>query len=319
MKKVSVIMSTHKTDSEQLDVSINSILNQTYKNIEFIIVFDGDREEYNRVNKKYGNKLKTILNEKNMGLPTSLNIAIKNASGEYIARMDGDDISIKDRIAKQVEYLNEHKDVYVCGTSAQLFGNINKKKTIYLKSAEEIKIQMLYKATLIHPTVMVRREIFDEYKYNEEFKCSQDFELWSRISDKYQIAFLPFIGLNYRVHSKQASIEKREEQSKLSKKVIKSNTNKITGKYNEKIYSTLCVLGGREPLSKYNYKEISDNIDYIIEKNTSYDKKTLKKVLYNRYFELIIKNKIIPLQIFAFAKCFKIYNLIEIISMINRR
>lgn len=318
MKKVSVIMSTYKTEESILNEAINSILNQSYENIEFIIVCDGDIEEYSRIKAIDNPNIKVLLNETNKGLPYSLNLAIRNSTGEYIARMDSDDIAIEDRIEKQINFMEKHKEIGVCGTNAILFGKQNGKKEIYLNTEEQIKIQLLYRATLIHPTVMIRRCVVDEYKYNEEFTCAQDFELWSRVSEKYKIAILPIIGLRYRVHEKQASIEKQHLQKKLSMRIIKNNSIKITGEQEERIYKTLYILGGRDELTKNNYIEISNNIDYMIEKNIKYNKNDLKKVLYNRFFELIIKNKIFSLNFNVLKKCFKIYNLREILEVLKK-
>jgi len=317
--KVSVIMATHKTNEEILEESINRILKHIEKNIEFIIVCDGDKEEYNRLKRIQDERVKVFLNEENRGLPYSLNLAIKNSTGEYIARMDSDDICIEDRIKKQVEYLENNKNVGVCGTNALLFGEKEGKKEIYLNNIEQIKVQLLYRATLVHPTVMIRRSVLNEFKYNEEYVCAQDFELWSRISEKINIAIVPIIGLKYRIHKKQASKEKEGIQKKLSMQVIKNNSKKITGKFDNKIYETLLILGGRKEFNKNNYKEVSDKIDYIIEKNkifSNFKHKDMKKVLYNRFFELMIKNKILPLNTKTMLKCMKVYNFREIIGVI---
>ena len=165
---------------------------------------------------------------------------------------------------------------------------------------------------------MIRRNVFDEYKYNEEYKCAQDFELWSRVSEKFKIAILPIIGLKYRVHEKQASIEKQQLQKELAMRIIKNNSMKITGKEEENICRTLYILGGREELTKENYIEISSNIDYMIEKNMKYNQEDLKKVLYNRFFELIVKNKILPFNFKVLDKCLKTYNLKEMIMKFKK-
>ena len=318
MKKVSIIMSTYKTDLKILNEAIESILNQTYKNIELIIVCDGDVNEYNRLKKIEDSRVKVILNEKNKGLPYSLNLAIEKSTGEYIARMDSDDIATNDRIEKQVIFMEQHKNIGACGTDAMLFGDKNKKKKLYLNSTEQIKIQLLFRAVFIHPTIMARRAVFNKFKYNEKFRCAQDFELWSRIIEEYDMAIIPIIGLKYRVHKEQASIERKEEQARLSMETIKNNSKKITGAYDDKICETLYVLGGRKIISKENCKEISKNIDYIIERNTKsqrYSQKDLKKVLYNRFFELVVKNKIFLLNFSIIKKCFRIYNIKEIIEV----
>ena len=212
--------------------------------------------------------------------------------------MDSDDICFSDRIEKQVEFLEQNEDISICGTDAILFGNKNGKKTLYLKNNEQIRAQLLYKATLIHPTVMVRRCVFEEFKYNEKFIYSQDFELWSRASEKYKIAVLSIKGIKYRMHNKQISIDKEKEQAELSKEIIKNNSMKINGEYDEKICNTLYVLGLREKFKNYNKHE-------------------LKKVLYNRFFELMLSNKMFPNNIYALKECLKLYNFRQIMEKLK--
>ena len=321
MKKVPIIMATYQTEQENLKIAIDSILNQTYENIELILVCDGDHEEYERmkqIEQENKNKMKVLLNETNKGLPYSLNKAIKQSTGEYIARLDSDDICMKNRIEKQVQFLEENPEVAVCGTNAMLFGKQEGIKKNYFITQEQIKIQLLYMATLIHPTVMIRKTVLEEYPYNEEFVCSQDFELWSRIIEKYPIAIIPIVGIKYRIHDGQISIQRKQKQAELSKKVIYENSKKITGKYEEKICKTMYVLGMREKLTRQNYKEISKNIDYIIEQNHTYEPKELKKVLYNRFFTLMLMNRIIPLNINAVKKCLKGYNFKYIMEKLIR-
>ena len=316
-KKVSIIMSTYNTPEEFLKKSIDSILNQTYSNIEFIIVCDGNREEYEKIKKINDNRIKVLLNDNNRGLPYSLNFAIENSTGDYIARMDSDDIAINDRIQKQVEFLEKNENIGLCSTGAILFGERNgKKREPYFRDIDYIRIQLLFKSILLHPSIMAKREVFEKFKYNEKFKYAQDFELWSRISEIYDIAILPIIGLKYRIHNKQVSIDKKKEQVEFAKEIIKNNARKITGEFDEKIYKTLCVLGGKEEIEKVEYKELSDNIDYIISKNINYDKKKLKKVLYNKYFEMIISNKVFPFKLSSIKKCIKLYNLIDVFEVL---
>lgn len=312
MKKVSVIMSTYKTDKKMLMDSINSILNQTYTNLEFIIVCDGDKEEYEFLeNAIKDDRVILLKNSKNMGLPYSLNLAIEKANGEYIARMDSDDISLPNRIQTQVEFLEKNQDIVLCSTYVVAFGNIQKNLKLFLKNPEQIRIQLLYRATMIHPSVMAKSEIFKKFKYNEKFKYAQDFELWSRVSDYYKISVVQKCCLKYRIHNKAISSEKKAMQDDFSKKIIRNNSLKITGKFEERIFNCLCVLGGKEKLTKKNYSIISKDIDYIISQNNiynKYDTKQLKKVLFNRYFELIIKNKIFTLNLSVLKKCIKLYN-----------
>ena len=166
--KVSVIMATNNTPKEFLDASIESILAQTYKNIELIIICDGSKIEYHYINTKYNDsRIKTFLNKENMGLPYSLNKAISKCSGDYIARMDSDDVSMPDRLEKELAFLKK-KDVDICGTAAYYIGEKKGKKKLFFNSEDDQKIQLLFRSVLIHPTVFAKETFFKKTHYNEK-------------------------------------------------------------------------------------------------------------------------------------------------------
>ncbi len=316
MKKISIIMATYKTDKEIIAKSINSILNQTYSNIEFIIVCDGDKEEYEYLKKKYNDeKIIFLLNEENMGLPYSLNKAINISTGDYIARMDSDDISLPNRLELQIKFLEKNSNIDICSSYAKTFGKENSKLKLFFKNNEELKIQLLYRSIFIHPAVFGKREVFENFKYNVEYKRAQDYELWSRIVEKYNVGLIPKILLNYRVH-KKFSDSKNPVSVEYTKKIIENNCKKITGKYDDKIYNCLAIFGGIQKFTKENHEKVNNDIDYILANNKKYNQKVLKKVLYNRFFELMIKNKIFPKNFSELKKCFKLYNLRDIIFKI---
>ncbi len=315
MDKVSVIMSTYNTPKSYLRSAIDSILSQTYKNLELIVVCDGSKEEYNYLKSEYkDDRIKLILNEENKGLPYSLNLGIEKSTGKYIARMDSDDISLTNRISEELEFLRR-SDLDLCGTSALLIGNTRGKKKLLFNSPEEIEVQLLFRATLIHPTIIGKRCLFERYKYDNDFTCSQDFELWSRMSGNCRIGNCDKCLLEYRVHKKQASFEKSQIQRELSRRIIEKNSSKITGKYDEKICKCLWFLSGREKITKKNYKEFSRMIDYTLEKNhefCKYDDKLIKKIFYNRFFEQIIKNRIYIGNLTCFGKVLHSYNVSDL-------
>ena len=110
---ISVVMSNYNTDEEYLRAAIESVLNQTYENFEFIIVDDCSTNNSVDVIESYSDKrIKLIKNKGNMGLTKSLNIAIKAAKGEFIARMDADDIALPQRFEKQIEFLKKKSGIY---------------------------------------------------------------------------------------------------------------------------------------------------------------------------------------------------------------
>ena len=251
---VSVIMSTYKTDKQFLEESINSILNQSYKNIEFIIICDGDKEEYKYIQQNFKDKrIKLILNDKNRGLPYSLNKGITLSNGRYIARMDSDDISLPNRIKVQKEYMEKNTNIEICGTYVKTIGDYTKKIEYKYIKPSEIEIQMLYVPVLIHPTVMFKRTFFDKKMfYNEKFKCSQDYELWARAVNKNNISIIPYIGLRYRFHAKQIGQSRHDEQLKNTTIIYSYNLNKVSLNKDTALY-LFKYLYGFDKINNSNY------------------------------------------------------------------
>lgn len=315
---VSIVMSTYNTPFEYLDSAIRSILDQTYKDLELIIVCDGIIEEYNYIKNNYKDqRIKLIFNSVNKGLPASLNEGIKNASGKYIIRMDSDDISLKDRIKIQVEFLEKNPKIQICGMYSKTFGDFEKKVKGYMCKPNEIEAKLLFTCCIVHPTVAIRRDFLVDNNifYNEKFVCAQDYELWSRCSRNANIAIIPKYGLLYRVHEKQASQSKREKQIQLTKEILNNNARKITDNKVDNVVKCFSVMSYLEDFNKENYLDISNTIDYIIDQNSDIDEKALKRIMYNRYFFLLLKNKLLSKefkQIFKNKnirkKVFKFYN-----------
>ena len=209
--------------------------------------------------------------------------------------MDSDDIALENRLETQVEFMERNKNIDVCGMYAQCFGKRKLKKYIHFTKCEEIMIQNLYMSVIIHPTVIIRKEslIKNNYLYNENYYCAQDFELWSRMIKKDNFAIIKKVGIKYRIHEGQASVSKNEMQNKFTKEIIKENTKKIDNKFNEDNYKCLLMLGNKLEVNIDNYIEFSNLIDNLITTNCNFNQKKLKKLLYNRYFHILLKNKIL--------------------------
>ncbi|MGV3004502.1 glycosyltransferase [Aerococcus urinaeequi] len=214
---VSVIMSNYNTPEEYLYSSIESILNQTYQNFEIIIIDDASELPLTETLKKYNDqRIHIFENSENKGLAANLNTAIKCANGEYIARMDTDDISLPNRLQKQVDYLEDHPEVGVLGTSAIFFGQRKRIKKV-INSHEKIKTSLLFQNQMLHPSVMMRKNLFNNSEaYDISFTTSQDYELWSRLIWETKFHNLPDILLKYRTHGGQLTAAKAKSQYEMS-------------------------------------------------------------------------------------------------------
>jgi glycosyltransferase involved in cell wall biosynthesis len=206
MPKISVVMSVYNGEKYVHD-SVESIIHQSERDIEFIIINDGSTDKSLEILREFQKKDTRIrlISRENRGLISSLNEGVSVAKGEYIARMDVDDISHEKRLKEQYDYMKEN-DLAVCGTWAK---GINNKGDIvadmnYCPATKEIKFFTLLHNPFIHSTVMFKREVFEYVGgYNSFFKHVEDYELWTRLIFKYKTGNLQKYLLSYRLHDEQ--------------------------------------------------------------------------------------------------------------------
>jgi glycosyltransferase involved in cell wall biosynthesis len=217
--KISIVLAVYN-GANFVSEAVKSILNQTFSDFELIIINDGSSDNSERVLNFFNDpRIIRIKNERNLGLIRSLNAGIKIARGEYIARMDADDVSIQNRLEKQVEFLENNKNIGVLGTAVYC---IDKKGLIISEliqplSHEAIIWKMCFECALIHPTVMMRRNILPEDgPYSLEFRHIEDTELWMRLAEKVRFANLPDILHKYRLHSSSIGSLQSNTQYNLS-------------------------------------------------------------------------------------------------------
>lgn len=182
---ISVIMSIYN-NSTTLQDSIDSILDQSFTDFEFLIIDDGSTDNTQKILDQYrsNKKVRLFKNQKNIGLTKSLNILIDKAKGEYIARHDADDISLKTRLEKQLNFMKKYN--LQISTSRAVKSN-NKKLIPGISYYIPNKLVMKYKNPFIHGTLLIDTEILKRFRYDEEYYFSQDYELFTRLIKDYKI------------------------------------------------------------------------------------------------------------------------------------
>lgn len=311
---VSVIMSNYNTPEEYLRSAIESILNQTYQNFEFIIIDDCSTDNSLSIIESYSDeRIKVIRNEKNLGITKSLNRGLKAATGEYVARMDADDISLEKRFEKQVEFLKSHPDHIVCGTGVELIGDWQSKhsnkficRTIPQK--DEFRIYLLFGnyPNIVHPTAMFNRNLLLKHNitYNERYPLAQDYRMWISCSEVAECANLSETLLNYRVHGKAVSNDKKELQKNIALQIMQEQLGKLDTELTKE-YADIHngLLQGRKEYSKSCKKWIK----HLIKKNK------IHKIYNHKMFKNILLKKWTEITYFGIAKQ---RNPIELIKMI---
>lgn len=212
---VSVIMPVYNGGAFLAD-AIQSILRQTHKKIEFIIIDDGSTDDSKLIIEKYlYDKRIVFKSRENRGLVFTLNQALQMANGEYIARMDSDDISTDNRIEKQLHFLLEHCDISVVGCSSYI---INERSEIESQRVPPLSPTLndalqFFGPTLTHPSVLFnKKKLCGELYYSDCYPHAEDFELWVRLSKKYNIANIREILFYYRINSVGVSQSNIKEQ-----------------------------------------------------------------------------------------------------------
>ena len=214
---VSVVMSVYKEKIEWLRQAIDSILGQTYRNLEFIIVCDNPNySDGISLIKEYAtldSRIILVFNEENIGLTKSLNKGIRLASGKYIARMDADDYSFPKRIEKQVAFMERHKDIVASGTDAYMWNSGSCKRAHRKTSSKLLRSRIILDSPIFHPSAIIRRIVDGNViQYNEDFKYSQDYALWISLMKKHELSNIDEPLIKYRISDQQISTSKHDEQ-----------------------------------------------------------------------------------------------------------
>jgi len=221
--KISVIMSVYNAE-KFLQEAIESILNQTFKDFEFLIINDASTDNSKKIILSYDDKrIRYFENKNNLGVARTLNKGLKLAKGKYIARMDADDISLPNRFKKQVEFMEKNPLVTVCGTWVKLIGNKNHENNIWKSPGDfqSIKSLALFYSPIYHPTVFIRKDTLrkNNLSYDPSFDHAEDYELWVRIMENFKVSNLKEVLLYHRIH--------RGNIGKTHNKIQVKNANRV--------------------------------------------------------------------------------------------
>lgn len=274
MCKISVLMSVYNESERELNESISSVLSQTYKNFEFIIVNDNpENKKLKVILERWSNKdtrINILNNKENIGLAMSLNKAAKVAKGKYLARMDADDIAIENRFQLQLDYLEKNADIDLICSNFYFIDDCSKiinREFVYLSKTQLRKLLPIWN-TIHHPTVMMKKTSFTKVGGYRNFPCAQDYDLWLRmLTSNFEFYMLHDKLLKYRIRDNSTTSSKRLLQvltmnyiKALYKERLKNNTDS----YSETDYQNY--------LEKKNYY----NDDYI--KNLMEKRKLFKNI-----------------------------------------
>lgn len=232
--KVSVVMSVYN-GGKYVCNAIDSIIAQSYKDIEFVIVDDGSTDDTRHLLQNQDDpRIKVIWNGEREGVTKALNKGIQMASSEYIARQDADDISMYDRLEKQVNYLERNPTLALLGTAIKIIdaeGN-HLQDIEYPVSPPLIRRALKKYNCFCHGSVVFKKRCFDEIGgYRDAFTTAQDYDLWLRLSEKYEVANLHDQLYKYRFNPSSLTFRKILNQTRMAEFARKEASARERGLY----------------------------------------------------------------------------------------
>lgn len=259
--KVTVLMSIYNGE-QFLGEAIRSILAQTFRDFEFLIIDDGSSDKsVELVRSFHDSRIRLIENGVNRGLVFSLNYGMELARSEYVARMDCDDISVATRLSKQTDFMQAHPEIVVCGSAISIFGDEHHRRR-YPETDELIRARMLFESPFAHPTVMFRRARFLELglSYREEATSAEDYDLWVRLPDTCKTYNLAEPLVRYRLHLTQTSKVSQSRQLHYSNHLRLQLLNDLGIENPENILGMFVKISRRIPDSKVDFIDQAERL-----------------------------------------------------------
>lgn len=292
--KVTVFIALYNAEN-YIKETIESVLNQTYTDYEILIINDGSTDNSVEVVKQFDDsRIRLLHNEKNSGERFTRDRALTEAKGKYIAVLDADDITVANRLELQINFLENNPEYALCGGWAKCIdekGKLNNNLITPKTENEDIKINMLFQNQFVNSTTMYNREIGIEVGGHKGVEYGTDFDVFSKISEKYKVANLSNYLVLYRQHSFSISVAKKDLFKNGELNVLKYLYHKFS--LDDKLLNV--------PLSFFtdDYSEIKpDEIKMFFEKiisenklNNYYNKELFVEVIFNKWLKIVINKK----------------------------
>lgn len=300
MPKISVLMPVYNTKEEYLREAIESILNQTYTDFEFIIINDGSTNNAEEVTLSYKDaRIKYYKNNKNKGLIFTLNYGFTLTNGEYIARMDADDVSTSERFEKQIEFMEENPDIDILGAWMEDIPSTY--VTEYpLDNEKIVKYLLFIYCAISHPTVFMKSELIDKFDitYKEADAHAEDYGLWLSLINKVKFANLSDILLKRRIHDEQVSHVYTDIQTQNAHRLRLKAQKQILGIDTDRELKIIEKILQRQKITidemQILTKHLAFELDHVIEYE---DCRKYFKLMYKRIIKYSLKT---PRLILAF-------------------
>ena len=283
--RVSILMPVYNVAS-YLREAMDSMLAQTYTDFELIVLDDCSPDNSAEILDTYTDpRIVRYRGEKNVGLSNVLNVGMQLARGEYIARMDSDDLSTPERLAVQVAYLDAHPEIDLCSCGMELFGA---KQEVWVRenNPEDVKITALFHSPILHASSMWRREVFERVglRFLQEMVPAEDYDMWTRaMAAGLRLVNIPEVMYQYRIHPSQATTQ----TDKTAKKDREVKANYLRMLYPMEDISAVNLLPVQ---SASDLERIKQSVAHLLAANKRtpfFEQVRLEKRMWNYYYRNI--------------------------------
>jgi glycosyltransferase involved in cell wall biosynthesis len=303
---VSVTIPVYNAE-KYLRETIESVLNQTYKNFELILVNDASTDSSKELILSFSDpRISYYENPANMGIVKTRNNCVHYAKGKYIAILDNDDISLPIRLEKEVEFLESNPEYGLCGSFYDVIDS-NGNFTVRIEvpcTSYDINTYLIFNNCFCHSSVMIRSELMKENKFVESYELMEDYDLVYRLSGKTKMANLPVYTTKYRVHGKNQSTKKAGEMLSLRKRMDARILNDLKIPFNE----SELIIHSNFVNSTYSYfrsgtqlKQLEEwllKLYNILDSRKRYDSEIIARIFIKRWILLFYFTRRVSFRFF---------------------
>lgn len=223
---ISVIIPAFNADL-YIQKALESVCNQSHENLEIIVIDDGSTDRTKDIIEKFEDSRILLISRENRGLIATLNEAIEISRGDYIARMDADDICLSTRLETQVQYLRKHNNIGLLFTGIEYIDENGRKlkEKVSIKSRKLEPVELLFGCPVCHPTAMfdMTKLKKSDIQYDKAYCLAEDFELWTRLVNITEIGIINEVLFKYRIHPNSITSKHSEKQRIIATRAVKEN------------------------------------------------------------------------------------------------
>ncbi|MDG1389070.1 MAG: glycosyltransferase [Halioglobus sp.] len=290
--RITVLMPVYNAE-RYLAEALESILGQTYRNFRLVVVDDASTDSSPEILDAVTDaRIEIIRLDKPRGVAHALNVALDLADTEFVARMDADDLAAPDRFYQQLAFLSENLDVGVCGSSIEMMRGQSRCFINYPETHEEILCCLaIFKRSVCHPSVMIRRSVLEDTRYSESYAHAEDLHMWNSLIQQTRFHNIPTPLLAYRLHDDQVSEKYKSSQIDGTRKLLAETLPRYFPSAEDSVHMTLLDLlvpdqrRNGSAVKSLNLSHLYARLMVSNDRDTIIPERVFESVILSKFFE----------------------------------